>query len=69
MLFLTVRALVSLQPLYFLEMSIGQFSSFTCVKVWRMVPAAKGSVVGYSTSAASRPVTAGLASHPRLKDK
>ncbi|XP_045102699.1 sodium-dependent nutrient amino acid transporter 1-like isoform X2 [Portunus trituberculatus] len=33
------------RPLYFLEMSIGQFSSFTCVKVWRMVPAAKG--VGY----------------------
>ncbi|KAK4287442.1 hypothetical protein Pmani_039485 [Petrolisthes manimaculis] len=34
------------RPLYFLELVLGQFSSSGSVKVWRMVPAAKG--VGYA---------------------
>jgi len=33
------------RPLYFLELAIGQFSSSSSVKVWNMVPAARG--VGY----------------------
>ncbi|XP_050737440.1 sodium-dependent nutrient amino acid transporter 1-like [Eriocheir sinensis] len=33
------------RPLYFLELAIGQFSSCSCAKVWKMVPAVKG--VGY----------------------
>lgn len=33
------------RPLYFMELVLGQFSSFGSVKVWKVVPAAKG--VGY----------------------
>lgn len=33
------------RPLYFMELAMGQFSSFGCVKVWKAVPAIKG--VGY----------------------
>ncbi|KAA0200957.1 hypothetical protein HAZT_HAZT005658, partial [Hyalella azteca] len=34
------------RPLYFLELSLGQFSSYGCIKLWKCVPAIKG--VGYS---------------------
>ncbi|KAF2350544.1 Sodium:neurotransmitter symporter [Trinorchestia longiramus] len=34
------------RPLYFLELSLGQFSSYGCIKLWKSVPAVKG--VGYS---------------------
>lgn len=30
------------RPLYFLEMVLGQFSSSGCVKVWNVVPIARG---------------------------
>lgn len=30
------------KPLYFLEMALGQFSSYGQVKVWAMVPILKG---------------------------
>ncbi|CAL4064796.1 unnamed protein product, partial [Meganyctiphanes norvegica] len=30
------------RPLYFMELAMGQFSSFGSVKVWKMVPAVKG---------------------------
>ncbi|XP_042205154.1 sodium-dependent nutrient amino acid transporter 1-like isoform X2 [Homarus americanus] len=33
------------RPLYFMELSMGQFSSYGGVKMWKVVPAAKG--VGY----------------------
>ncbi|GLG96886.1 Sodium-dependent nutrient amino acid transporter 1, partial [Gryllus bimaculatus] len=33
------------KPLYYLEMALGQFTSFGCVKVWNMMPALKG--MGY----------------------
>ncbi len=41
------------QPLYFLELAIGQFSSSNCTKVWRMVPPFKGTspITSYSYSA------------------
>ena len=35
-----------LQPLYFLELSLGQFSSFGCIKLWKAIPAAKGNATG-----------------------
>ena len=34
------------RPLYFMELSLGQFSSSSNVKVWNMVPAARG--VGFA---------------------
>lgn len=40
-----VVLLVIGKPLYYLEMSLGQFTSFGCVKVWNMMPALKG--MGY----------------------
>lgn len=30
------------KPLYFLEMALGQFSSYGSVKVWAIAPIAKG---------------------------
>ncbi|XP_037087499.1 sodium-dependent nutrient amino acid transporter 1-like [Pollicipes pollicipes] len=33
------------KPLYYMELAMGQFSSFGCVRVWNVVPAARG--VGY----------------------
>ncbi|XP_043238326.1 sodium-dependent nutrient amino acid transporter 1-like [Amphibalanus amphitrite] len=33
------------KPLYFMELAMGQFSSYGCVRVWNVVPAARG--VGY----------------------
>lgn len=38
-----VVLLVIGKPLYFLEMAMGQFSSYGSVKVWEMVPILKGS--------------------------
>lgn len=32
------------QPLYFMELAVGQFSSSGSVKVWKMVPAVKGGI-------------------------
>lgn len=42
-----VVLLVIGKPLYFLEMAMGQFSSYGSVKVWEMVPILKGKSVGY----------------------
>lgn len=39
------------KPLYFLEMAVGQFSSYGSVKVWEMVPILKG--VGYGQALAT----------------
>ena len=39
--YLIVAVLVA-QPLYFMEMALGQFASGGCVKVWRAVPVFKG---------------------------
>ncbi|KAB7501838.1 Sodium-dependent nutrient amino acid transporter 1, partial [Armadillidium nasatum] len=34
------------RPLYYMELCMGQFASYGCVKIWHMVPAMKG--IGYS---------------------
>ncbi len=39
--YLVVLLLIG-KPLYFLEMILGQFSSYGSVKVWAIVPLAKG---------------------------
>jgi hypothetical protein len=39
-----VVLLVIGKPLYFLEMALGQFSSYGSVKVWEMVPILKGNL-------------------------
>ena len=35
------------KPLYFLEMAMGQFSSYGSVKVWEIVPILKGILAFY----------------------
>lgn len=44
-----VVLLVIGKPLYFLEMALGQFSSYGSVKVWEMVPILKGIMSGPMT--------------------
>lgn len=39
--YLVVLLLIG-KPLYFLEMALGQFSSYGSVKVWALAPIAKG---------------------------
>ena len=45
--YLIVLTLIG-RPLYFLELAMGQFSSSGSVKVWNMVPAARGKQVSLS---------------------
>ena len=42
--YLVVLLLIG-KPLYFLEMILGQFSSYGSVKVWAIVPIAKGKFI------------------------
>ncbi|MCL4155628.1 UNVERIFIED_CONTAM: hypothetical protein GTU68_041172 [Idotea baltica] len=39
--YLAVLLLIG-RPLYYMELCMGQFASYGCVKVWNMVPIMKG---------------------------
>ena len=44
------------RPLYFMEMILGQFSSYGSVKIWKCVPIAKGKLLSAVSSARTRTV-------------